>query len=426
MSNQVDRPREPISVEVLPPPDFPAARRVALYGLASVGVAAILGLGLQATSAELLALPTVRVIATLIGLVLIGYALSLRPEQTQLWVISSVACGLAALIGIPTSWDSAQLLALVCTLGSLAGTLLTALPTTVSLSLISLGALFHFGGIFVATTLPEPTPWWSNQASARLYQPYLSFIYMRNAYHFYSPDPGPASHLFVLLTYERDKLDPVTGKNEVLNEWITLPRRDKHMKDPLGLTYYRRLSLTEMVSGTIPDLYTASSFEKGDVRERRIRQAALLAEDERIPLADPAMMPEYLQYRVPRPDITRYLLPSYAKHLAVENSQPARNGEPALKVTKIRIYRAEHSIIQPTEFIKARDVYHPTTFRVYYLGEYDPEGKLIDSTDPMLYWLVPVAPKVNGPSPSDPEKRDYEDFLSRHAKFQFDWRKLRP
>jgi hypothetical protein len=417
---------EPTSVEVLPPIDPAIVQRRALVGLIFVGIAATVGGLVDAASLDSPAIAAVRLLLTGIGLVVIGSALTLRVDVPRHWLIAALAAGLASFLAVPANWDSFRLLTGVIAAASLAGAILTYLPLTISLGIISLGALFHFGGIFVATTLPEPTPWWSNQASSKVYQPYLSFIYMRNAYHFYSPDPGPASHVFVLLTYERDRIDPQTGKNEVLNEWITLPRRDKHMKDPLGLTYYRRLSLTEMVSGTIPDLYSASSFEKGDVRERRVKVAALLSEEERIPLADPTMMPEYLQYRVPRQDITRYLLPSYAKHLAIENSQPARGSEPALKVTKMRIYRAEHAIIQPAEFVKARDVYHPTTFRVYYLGEYDPDGKLSDSTDPMLYWLVPVVPKINGPSPTDPEKRDYEDFLSRHAKFQFDWRKLRP
>jgi len=417
---------EVASVDVLPVADLKQVQRIALTGFVFVAFAAGLGLVSDLASLDLPALSTVRLLLTGIGLTVVAYALSLRVDLPLVWLIGVGAALIASFIAIPSQWDSARLLTLVLAFASGAGAALTALPVPISSTIISVSALFHFGGIFTATTLPEPTPWWSSQASGRVYQPYLSFIYMRNAYHFYSPDPGPASHVFVLLTYERDRIDPLTGKNEVLNEWITLPRRDKHMKDPLGLTYYRRLSLTEMVSGTIPDLYSANSFEKADVRERRIRQAALLSEEERIPLADPTMMPEYLQYRVPRPDITRYLLPSYARHLAIENSQPARNGEPALKVTKVRVYRAEHTIIQQTEFIKARDVYHPSTFRVFYLGEYDPEGRLIDSTDPMLYWMVPVVPKLNGPSPNDPEKRDYEDFLSRHAKFQFDWRKLRP
>jgi hypothetical protein len=68
--------------------------------------------------------------------------------------------------------------------------------------------------------------------------------------------------LYVLAKYELDEINPKTGKPRTVHEWIVLPKRGQHMKDPLGLTYYRRLSVTEAVSTTIPDLYTAQSFEK--------------------------------------------------------------------------------------------------------------------------------------------------------------------
>jgi hypothetical protein len=44
----------------------------------------------------------------------------------------------------------------------------------------------------------------------------------------------------------------------------------------------------------------------------------------------------------------------------------------------------------------------------------------------MLYWLVPNVPKRGGASPADPEKKDYIDYLSKHAGFEFDWRRMRP
>ena len=52
------------------------------------------------------------------------------------------------------------------------------------------------------------------QAFNRVYNPYLQFIYQRNAYHFYSPDPGPASVLVFLLKTETGT-DPVTGSQAV-------------------------------------------------------------------------------------------------------------------------------------------------------------------------------------------------------------------
>ena len=47
-----------------------------------------------------------------------------------------------------------------------------------------------------------------------------------------------------------------------------------------------------------------------------------------------------------------------------------------------------------------------------------PEGDaaLTDKQDPMLYWLVPILPKVRGA-----DGREFEDFMSKHAKYAFDW-----
>ena len=70
----------------------------------------------------------------------------------------------------------------------------------------------------------------------------------------------------------------------------------------------------------------------------------------------------------------------------------------------------------------------------------------MNSQDPMLYWLVPIAPRVGGLPPGDSTKREFLDYLSFHAlgpdglglettvddlgdpKFKdrvFDWRQLR-
>ena len=37
-----------------------------------------------------------------------------------------------------------------------------------------------------------------------------------------------------------------------------------------------------------------------------------------------------------------------------------------------------------------RDPYNASLYMPYYQGAFDKDGKLIDPTDPMLYWLVPI------------------------------------
>lgn len=407
--------------DLLPPVEPSSVYFVGYMGVAACGVAAVLGL-LTLAIGNIALLDTLRLILVATGLLIAGAAISMRPSLPLAWLIGAVAAGLA-IGGLPEHWDSARLLAKVLTVLGILAASLAALPAVARYSVISLFAVFHFGGILTATTWPDPTPWLTNQVGYRVYMPYLSFLYLRNAYHFYSPEPGPASHLFVLLKYELDETDPNTGKPKVVHEWITLPRRDEHMKDPLGQSYYRRLSITEMVSPSIPGLVSAESFEKLDARERRFHVSPgspAPRTDVPIPLTD-AVDPAALQYRIPQPHISRYLFPSYAKHLASEYSSPGR------KVVGVKIYRVEHRIAPPSVFKdKASpfsDPYHPSWYRPYFCGDYDANGKLIDPKDPMLYWLVPIVP---GGEPGDPEKKNFTDYLSKHARFKFDWEGVRP
>jgi hypothetical protein len=304
--------------------------------------------------------------------------------------------------------------------------------------------VYHFGGILTATTWPETNgtapPWVTTQSAAHLYLPYFKFFYLSNAYHFYSPEPGPASLLFFLLTYEltsdtkpatdpqawAERRNPETGAAEWVksaSEWVNLPNRRQHYKDPLGLSYFRRLSVTEMVSQALPSRFTPATFEKNDAVVRR--QGVAVGLGTQIPL-DPRAGPVDLQYRIPRADIVRYLLPSYARHVADQFSAPGR------RVVRVKLFRVEHAILPADELHGRRvpynstrkwtdpgDPFHPTTYRPYYLGEYDSAGVLQNPTDPMLYWLCPVLPKAV--SPADPRKRDFEDFMSKYAGFEFDW-----
>ena len=412
--------------EVIPPADPVRVYRIGLIGAAGCAVAALLGLAALAVTDEIPAVSTVRLILVAVGLLTAGGAISLRPGLWMAWAIGGLAAGLA-IGGLPGHWDSARLLVSVMTVLAFVGAGLTAAPPALRATLVSCVMVFHFGGILTATTWPDPAPWLTNQAAYRVYMPYLTFMYLRNAYHFYSPEPGPSSHLFVLLTYELDEIDPATKKKKIVHEWVTLPRRDEHMKDPLGLSYYRRLSITEMVSPAIPGLVSADNFENLDARLRRVQ-----ASQGTIPLPNPdpsggtrtvpipvleGVEAATLQYRIPQPHISRYLLPSYARHLAAKYSAPGRT------VTNVRIYRVEHRITPTYDFRMGMSPYHPSSYRPYFCGDYDAEGKLRFPQDPMLYWLVPIPPARD---PSKPGGDDYTDFLTEHAGYQFDWGRIRP
>ena len=65
-------------------------------------------------------------------------------------------------------------------------------------------------------------------------------------------------------------------------------------------------------------------------------------------------------------------------------------------------------------------------FRIYFLGDYTPDGKLIDPQDPMLYWIIPVTMKPGKHPLNDPRPEHFDDYLTEHSGFIFDWRNLRP
>jgi hypothetical protein len=420
--------------ELIPPPDPRAVYRTAAVGAGLCGAAALLGLGLDLNG---MGGPgpwsTVRLVVTAAGLLTAGAALSLRAGLPLAWLIAVAACVLSW-FGLPAHWDSARLVAGVTGCAALLGAFLTALPRTLRLAGLSLLAVYHFFGIFLATTWPDPTPWPTQQIGTRAFLPYLMFMYLRNAYHFYSPDPGPASLLYCLIEFEPET-DPVTGRpvldekgnpKKAEHEWLKIPNRSEHLKDPLALTYYRRLSVTEQISQTIPDYLTPTSFEKLDVRQRRQQVAAGVFENyPQIPFAPEEIEQPIFQYRMPRPDVTRYLLPSYARHLLIANSRPGR------KAVRVKIYRLEHRVIPVSTFASGMSPFHPLTYKPYFLGEYylNPEtdsGELVNPQDPMLYWLVPIVPKrpeaMKPPDQVRFEDETVDDYLSKHAGFDVKWR----
>ncbi|MGL6076137.1 MAG: hypothetical protein ACRC8S_18415 [Fimbriiglobus sp.] len=404
---------------LIPPLPKQAVARLGLIGmgLVALGVGlAIVGMGDSVGFGA-----TIRLVLVSFGILFSAGAITHRPTWPNVWLIASGTAWLAT-YAFPPHWDSARLLLRVLSVVSLVAGGLLLLPIGLRRSFIIAGVGFHASSLLCATTWPDPTPWLTNQVGQRIYLPFMQFVYLRNAYHFYSPDPGPASHVFVLLTYETPETDPKTGKPKTISEWVTFPRRYEQTKDPLGQTYYRRLSLSESVVRSYGD-GSIGYDERQQARTRRLDVAmGNLAGVKRIPQCSPNYELEMRWCMPPTADISRYILPSFAKHIAVENSHGIH------KVVNVRIYRAEHRIVTSQYFVKEKmDPYHPSLYRVYFLGDYDAEGQLKDSQDPMLYWLIPIEPDLsqrhdwNKPSPDQ-----YKDMLTEHAGFEFPWSQLRP
>lgn len=408
----------PPSTEVLPPAALPAVVRLTAvaFGLSLLAVAVGLVAGENGPGPS----GTVRLFAVAAAAVLAGGALSLRPDSPLVWLLAALTAA-ANSFGFPDHWDSGQMLMRVVAGAGFVGAVLLAVTRVQRRTAILGFVAFHFSSLLVATTWPDSTPWITNQLGQRFYLPFMQFTYLRNAYHFYSPEPGPASHLFALLTYELDELDPATGKPKTLHEWFTLPRRDTQWKDPLGQTYYRRLSLTENAVRANTDLGN-NSDERAQVNARRADVAMPTRPGvKKIPHPPSTYEVEFRWYAQPQADVSRFLLPSFTKHLAVEFTSPG------YKVVNVKLYRAEHRIVTTQYFVTQKlSPFHPTLYRVYFLGDYTSEGQLVDSQDPMLYWLIPVLPKGGKLKLDDPGPDQFTDYLTVHAGYEFPWSQLRP
>jgi hypothetical protein len=343
---------------------------------------------------------------------LIGYGFGASPPAGTDWYVAPPRDWYA---GVPNSWDSIQLFFGVAGAIGLIGAAWTRLPWKATLALILAGVAFHFAGILSAVTSPPPTPPVTDQYWRRVAREYLMFAYMNNAYQFYSPDPGPASELWVCIKYMR----PGAAENDPDAEkecaWDYVPTRARDYKDPLGLEYYRRLSLTENASQFHRTGYYPGAAEADLIERRRA------ADDTRIPRYGR----QEVQRLVPIDLVTRHVLPSYARHFA---KAYARDG---WEVRGVKIYRTQHTIITPDQFVGFDSMtnkrvdpwgpYNAALYMPYYQGEFDPKGNLKDPQDHLLYWMVPIVP-IRTPPTSRAEyersggfKAYFIDYVSVHA-----------
>lgn len=463
----------------------PPTKRVLITGLVGVGLALVALLMGLLTSAPLRGFDThwadgPRALLCVVGLLVAGCAVSLRPGWFGGWL-----CGAATALlgygfgapapagtewylapprnwysGVPNSWDSVQLFfGVACVIG-LVGAIWTVTPNFLkavadqfgegllrrffswlapraTYALILFGVAYHFAGILSAITSPPPTPWLTDQYWKRVARPYLQFAYMNNAYQFYSPDPGPACELWVCVEYR--PLRPGEEPNAPVDasefkelelgddpdtprdcEWHYIPKREVDYKDPLGLSFYRRLSVTENVAQYVPPGHVPLRAEQEKVAARR----AQVARTDFIPRTYPD---DNLEHRVPNELVVRQVLPSYVRHMAHIYAKPDK------AIKSIRVYRTLHMIATLAEFrgydvLGRRDVtpkspYNPGLYLPYFQGKFARDGRLIDPTDPMLYWLVPISPVPGRVVPHDREEQRrqggysyyFTDYVSKHA-----------
>jgi hypothetical protein len=362
----------------------------------------VVGLGLAATSSWML----LRLAVFGAGLVAAGLAVSRRLQagSTELEERVESACllALAAFVALlaylgMNGWDSFQWFFGALVAVALVGSLLVLLPSLWRRVVVSVLIVVHFGGMLTATTSVDPpnsvAPWLSTQLWVRFYRPYLSFMYLANAYHFYSPDPGPATLLWFRIQYE-----------DGTYRWRHVPDRDE---SPHGMHYQRMLALTESTNTALPRLPATQeeialsgepyqlyigpspdvwvSHDPWEVILYRRRQVGTsLYGPDPIPVSED--VPITAQYREPQ-DLAKLLIASYAQYIAWNSPHPTR---PDVAVKSVKVYRVVHQIMSPAELSVGGDPLDKTRYWPYFQGEFDREGKMTNPRDPFLYWLLPI------------------------------------
>src|SRR5262249_40436622 len=187
--------------------------------------------------------------------------------------------------------DSAGILLWVPVSVALASAFLILLPRLLRRLVLVALVLFHFGGILSSVGSPAPpngqASWLANQLWVGVYRPYLHFMYLNNAYHFYSPDPGPPILLWFRISYADEN-----GK-EVQSHWVTVPNPNEQR---MALTFQRQLALTESTN----QLRMQPPVDFEERRQRRI-EAGMHFRPSAIPMLDPPGVPRNFEYREPIP-----------------------------------------------------------------------------------------------------------------------------
>ncbi len=338
-----------------------------------------------------------------------------------LWVAS-----LCALVGaqaldlgpaLPRDWDTMRLFLRTGSAALVVAAALAAASTRARRLAISALILFHFGGIFTATLSAPPTPWLINQIWTRLYRPYLEFMYLNNAYHFYAPEPGPASYIWLRLIYTDTQAKVEPGEDlPLVGVWNKIPQVDEQGRPQhtVALEYQRYLALTE---GTVINDAPPATMKidaEGQARVAPFVQRRMNATPNAVTIVgqpkpsfsapfDP-LVAQNLQYAKPSQS-SRFLIESFARHAA---SLPHPEDPARYRIKSVKVYRVVHAIPSAQFLAAGADVLRdPTHFRPFYMGEYSPEGKLLDPEDPFIYWLLPIMRVARGQEGKDVEIRNY-------------------
>jgi hypothetical protein len=294
-------------------------------------------------------------------------------------------------------WDSMRMVLVVLGVVSLAGAVLVVLPTVARKVVASLLILAHFSSILVSvTSVPPPAggvPWLPAQLWAHYYRPYSSFMYLNNAYHFYSPEPGPPTLMWFYVKYS-DK----SGR------WVKLPSKND---SPVRMHYQRHLALTESIN--VINHNTPPNYN--DLASAR-RLAGKLYTPE-IPL--PFEAQPNMAYQAPEA-YSQTLVCAYARYVAKHWPHP--DDHPGATVKTVKVYRLIHQLISPLQLAEGMNPDDEVMDLPYFMGEYLPSGQIVDDHDPFLYFWIPIVREPESAEGEDPPhnpKLVLKNYLEVHA-----------
>jgi hypothetical protein len=370
----------------------------------------------------------VRCLAITAAVILAGGAVSVRLRKAT-WefeerVVSASLTGVAAftvLLGWLAldreAWFSMALFLGVLSFVGFAACVLILLPRNARRVVAVVLVILHFCGILSAvTSAPQPgtePPWMTQVVWTYFSRPYLQFMYLNNAYHFYSPEPGPATHLWFYIKFEDGS-----------GEWLKVPKREDYVTRQ---EYQRILSVTENSRQLIevqqmpPEVLKNIEFAyQARLREGRNYDPPIKT----APWDEPSNQgtPPIRQFQLPNV-IAQKMIKSYAKHVAQTYHSAERPNE---KVKSVKVYRVFHSIPSPQQMsLGILQPDDPTTFLPYYQGEFYPDGEMVNPSDPFKYWIIPIMyelKKDHRPTPGrentpPASNDDYEivDYCKLHA-----------
>jgi hypothetical protein len=318
-----------------------------------------------------------------------------------------------------SDWDTLRMFLRVLTAVSLFAAALMLVTTAVRRLMLSLLFTLHFAGIATAALAAPPSPWIIQQTWMRFFRPYLQFVYLNNAYHYYAPEPGPASYLWFRIIFESPD-----GKSDE-GIWYKIPQLDEagRIQHPVALEYQRFLSLTEAVAqpgGYLPpEVIFNSETKEWEVNPFYAKRRQLASPDpepvkvgaqqtNQLRIPGHNTIPMLQQVWIPNDGSSR-LLSSYARFLGRKFA--VHPDKPGWEFKSVKIYKVTHWIPPVRWFLEEIPPTDPDTYLPYYAGNYKADGKIkVEPDDPYLYWLLPsIRDRQNDP---DSQIRDY---ARRHA-----------